>query len=100
MSQKIIHSPTLATIKMVEQTLKNAPEAYTTISELKRLLPKQVNHNTLKTILRYLEEQNRIGIGIEGILHIPKLTLKQKESLWEWTPEGFRKYQPKTHKKQ
>lgn len=99
MSQKVIHSPRLSTIRMVEETLKNAPKVYTTLAELKRLLPKQVNHNTLKEIINYLQEENKITIGIEGILWIPPLTEKQKKDLWEWTSQGFRKYKPKTDKK-
>jgi hypothetical protein len=45
------HSPTLHTIQMVEHTLQNYPNSVITIPELKRALPKQVNHNTLMTIL-------------------------------------------------
>ena len=70
MSQRTVHSPTLATIKMVEETLKNAPDTYTTMAQLKRLLPRQVNHNTLKEIISYLQEENKITLGVEGILWI------------------------------
>ena len=51
--QKIEHTPTLNTILMVEEALKNTNESVT-IAELKRKLPRQVNHNTLKVILEYL----------------------------------------------
>ncbi|NYZ78133.1 hypothetical protein H0N96_01905 [Candidatus Micrarchaeota archaeon] len=64
------HSPTLNTVLMVEETLKNAEESAITVAELKRRLPKQVNHNTLKLILAYLEESNKIAISLKGITWI------------------------------
>jgi len=70
MIQKLEHAPTLNTVIMVENTLKNMDESITTIAELKRKLPKQVNHNTLKLILEYLEESNKIAVSIKGITWI------------------------------
>lgn len=64
------HSPTLNTVLMVENTLKNMNESVITIAELKRKLPKQINHNTLKIILEYLEESNKIAVSIRGITWI------------------------------
>jgi len=62
---------------MVEKTLKGMDESVVTVAELKRKLPKQVNHNTLKVILEYLEESNKIAVSIRGITWIhntnPKL---------------------------
>lgn len=72
-TQKIVKekfSPTLNTIKMVEKALKEMPDSVIKISELKRLLPKQINHNTLKNILEYLQESNKIFIGVKGITWI------------------------------
>jgi hypothetical protein len=63
-------SPTLNTIKMVENTLQEMDESVTSVAELKRHLPRQVNHTTLKTILEYLEESNKIAISIKGITWI------------------------------
>jgi hypothetical protein len=63
-------SPTLNTILMVEDTIKNSPNSVMTIPELKRALPKQVNHNTLMTILDYLEQSNKIVVGLRGITWI------------------------------
>ncbi len=63
-------APTLDTIRMVEQALQNAPNSVTTVPQLKRLLPRQVNHNTLKTILEYLEKSGKIYVGIKGIAWI------------------------------
>lgn len=62
--------PTLNTIKMVENTLQNMDESVVSLAELKRYLPRQVNHNTLKTILEYLEESNKIAVSIRGITWI------------------------------
>ena len=64
---KLQHSPTLNTVIMVENTLKNMSESITTIAQLKTKLPKQINHNTLKIILEYLEESNKIAVSIRGI---------------------------------
>ena len=68
--QKLEHAPTLNTVLMVENTLKNAEGSVITIAELKRKLPKQINHNTLKIILEYLEESNKIAVSIKGITWI------------------------------
>jgi len=59
--QKLEHAPTLNTIIMVENTLKNMNESAVKISKLKTRLPKQVNHNTLMIILDYLEKSNKIA---------------------------------------
>ncbi len=64
------HSPTLNTVLMVEETLKNMNESVTKISELKKKLPKQVNHNTLKVILEYLELSNKILVTMKGVTWI------------------------------
>ena len=55
---------------MVENTLKNIDESVVTVAELKRKLPKQVNHNTLKVILEYLEDSNKIAVTMKGITWI------------------------------
>ena len=68
--QKLKHAPTLNTIIMVENTLKNMEKSVITIAELKRNLPKQVNHNTLRVILEYLEESNKIAVTLKGITWI------------------------------
>ena len=68
--QKLEHSPTLNTVLMVEEVLKNMQESIISIAELKRHLPKQINHNTLKTILIYLEQSNKIAVTMKGITWI------------------------------
>ncbi len=65
--QILEHSPTLNTVLMVEEVLKNMNESVITIAELKRKLPKQVNHNTLMIILDYLEKSNKIAVSLKGI---------------------------------
>lgn len=66
----IKHYPTLNTVLMVEKILKEMNESVITIAQLKKRLPKQVNHNTLKTILEYLEESNKIAVSLKGITWI------------------------------
>ncbi len=68
-SQRIEHSPTLNTVLMVEQVLKNAKEIIS-IAEIKRRLPKQVMHLTLIKILDYLQFSGKIIIGTKGVLWI------------------------------
>ena len=73
------HAPTLNTVIMVEEALQKAKGSTVTVAELKRLLPRQVNHNTLKTILIYLEESNKIVISMKGItwIHNPNPNLRK-----------------------
>jgi exosome complex RNA-binding protein Rrp4 len=73
------HWPTLNTVIMVEKTLREMDESVITIAELKRRLPKQVNHNTLMVILKYLEVSNKILVTLNGItwIHNPNPNLKK-----------------------
>ena len=77
LQKKPLHWPKLNTVIMVEDVLKNMDESAMKIAELKRRLPKQINHLTLMLILKYLEESNKILVGLEGITWIhntnPKL---------------------------
>ncbi|MBI2655328.1 hypothetical protein HYX06_02795 [Candidatus Woesearchaeota archaeon] len=66
--EKLAHSPTLNTILMVEEVLKNGD--LMTLSELKMKLPKKVMHQTLLQILDYLQLSGKIIIGTKGILWI------------------------------
>lgn len=77
--KKLEHSPTLNTVLMVEESLKNMEDSVITIAELKRKLPRQINHNILKLILEYLEESNKIAVTIKGItwIHNPNSNLKK-----------------------
>lgn len=74
--KKILHYPSLRTVLLVEQVLKNAD---VTISreEIKRRLPTQIMHQTLNVILQYFEQRGLILDGHKGVLWIynpsPKL---------------------------
>ena len=67
---KLEHSPTLNTVLMVENTLMNMGKSIFTVADIKKKLPKQVNHSTLMIILSYLEESNKIYVSIKGITWI------------------------------
>ena len=75
------HAPTLNTVIMVENVLKNMDESVITVAELKRKLPKQVNHNTLKIILEYLEASNKIIVTMKGITWIYNPSPKLKQAI-------------------
>ncbi len=79
--QKWEHSPTLNTVIMVEGTLKNMDESVISIADLKKILPKQVNHNTLKIILEYLEESNKIVVSMKGITWIHNSNANLKKAI-------------------
>ena len=64
---KAEHWPTLNTVMMVEDTLTKMNESVISVAELKRKLPRQVNHNTLILILEYLERSNKIAVSLKGI---------------------------------
>ena len=68
--KKPAHWPTLNTVIMVEDTLKKMNESIISIAELKRKLPRQVNHITLMVILEYLERSNKIAVTLKGITWI------------------------------
>ncbi len=61
------HSPNLNTVLMVENVLKKGKKSIVKVAELKKMLPRQVNHNTLIVILQYLEESNKIAVSLKGI---------------------------------
>lgn len=77
--QKLEHAPNLNTVIMVEDTLKDMDESVITVADLKRKLPKQVNHNVLKVILEYLEISNKIIVTMRGItwIHNPNPNLQK-----------------------
>ncbi len=78
MVEKLEHSPTLNTVLMVETTIKNSKNSVITIPEIKRALPRQVNHRTLLVILEYLEESGKIAVTLKGItwIHNPNRNLR------------------------
>lgn len=81
LTQKSAHWPTLNTVIMVEETLKNMNESVITVAELKRRLPRQVNHITLMLILEYLERSNKIAVTLKGITWIHNTNQNLKKAL-------------------
>jgi len=77
------HWPTLNTVIMVEDTLKKIEESCIKIAELKKKLPRQVNHNTLMLILQYLENSNKILVGLKGITWIHNTSPKLRKAITE-----------------
>ena len=80
---KLEHSPTLNTVLMVEEVLKNMDESVITIAELKKRLPRQVNHNILMIILLYLEESNKIAVTLKGITWIHNTSPRLRKAISE-----------------
>ena len=70
LKQKYSPSPTLNTVLMVESTLQKLNDSVVSVAELKRKLPKQVNHYTLMAVLHYLEESDKIAVSLKGITWI------------------------------
>ena len=80
---KLNHSPTLNTVLMVEHTLQNMNESVIKISEIKKHLPKQINHNTLMIILAYLEASNKIAVSLKGITWIHNTNPRLRKAISE-----------------
>lgn len=76
MAKENLHSPTLNTILMVEAVLEDNEGSFLSIPNLKKKLPKQVNHNTLMQILAYLEESNKISVSLKGVTWTHQLNMK------------------------
>jgi len=78
--------PNLSTVLMVEDFLKKNRDMPIKISELKKRLPKQVMHQTLKIILEYLFKSGKIIYGPKGVQWIysePEHLKKMMESALE-----------------
>ena len=75
-------SPTLNTVLMVEETLSKAGELLT-IGQLKRMLPKQVMHQTLMAVIDYLEYSGKIIMHNDKVLWTfkPQSKLKKMQGL-------------------
>ncbi len=79
--QRLKHSPTLNTVLMVETLLKNMKESVIKVAEIKKRLPKKINHNTLKVILEYLEASNKIAVTMKGITWIHNANPNMKKAI-------------------
>lgn len=64
---KTARYPNLNTVLMVEDFLKEHQDMPMKISDIKRQLPKQIMHQTLKIILEYLWRSGKIVYGPRGI---------------------------------
>ena len=65
----ILHYPKLDSILMVEKTIQDS-EDYPTRMELWKSLPKQMQYQTFKLILEYLENSNKIMFQDNKIIWI------------------------------
>lgn len=79
---KCRHSPTLDTIKMVEQVVKENSRKYTK-TQLWRKLPKQTMYQTYKVALDYLIDSNKVALNSHKVT-------------WIYYPELFKKLMEKT----
>ena len=70
--------PFLHTVLMVEDTLMKAGEVLT-VGKLKRMLPKQVMHQTLMAVIDYLEYSGKIVVHDDKLLWTFKLQSKLKK---------------------
>ncbi len=78
---KFEHAPNLKTVIMVEGVLAGTRRSVVSVAELKRMLPKQVNHYTLVAILQYLEASNKIAVSLKGITWIANDNQKLKKAV-------------------
>lgn len=74
------HYPTLRTMLMIEDTLKDSDVAISK-AELMRRLPRKVMDQTMNMALDYLEERNLIVTGRKGILWIYNPSPKMAETI-------------------
>ena len=65
--KRILRYPNLNTVLMVEDFLEKHRDIPIQISELKKMLPKQIMHQTLKIILEYLWRSGKIIYGPRGV---------------------------------
>jgi len=80
-SMELAHAPNLKTVLMVENVLANMKQSVVSVAELKRALPKQVNHNTLMVILEYLDASNKIAVSLRGISWIANDNSRLKKAI-------------------
>jgi len=69
LEMNILHYPKLDSILMVEKAIQEAKD-YPTRMELWRSLPKQMQYQTFKLILDYLERSNKIMFEEDKIIWI------------------------------
>ena len=79
--KRLEHAPNLNTVLMIEHILQNIKESVISIPELKRRLPRQVNHKALMIILQYLEYSNKIAVTLKGITWIHNTNIRLKKAI-------------------
>ncbi len=76
------HAPTLRTVIMVEETIRGlTTTSAASIADIKRSLPKQVNHNALMSVLAYLERTHSIKVTLHGVSWIKKGTVRSEKQV-------------------
>lgn len=78
MLQTIIHSPTLESVLMVEETIKKYSQECGKY-QLWKKLPKKMMYQTYKTILDYLEKSGKIITDKNGCI------------IWTYNPDIIKK---------
>jgi len=74
------HDPTLATIRMVEKTIRKSSN-YPTRKALWQSLPRQVQYQTFKRIIDYLVESHKIILNDREIVWVFPDNAKLKRAL-------------------
>ena len=78
MEQKILHSPTLESVIMVEETIEEYSGECGRY-QLWKKLPKKMMYQTFQVILDYLEQSNKIVMD------------RDEKIVWIWNPRLARK---------
>ena len=65
--QQILRYPNLSTVLMVEDFLKTNRDLPISFATLKKSLPKQIMHQTLKVIIDYLWKSGKLMFGPKGV---------------------------------
>jgi len=82
MEETILHSPTLESVIMVEETIENYSGELGKY-QLWQKLPRKMMYQTFLVILNYLERSNKIVIDNEGKI------------VWIWNPQLVKQLQSK-----
>jgi len=78
MKNSILHSPTLGSVLMVEETIQKYSQEYGKY-QLWKKLPKKMMYQTFLVILDYLENSGKIMIDKDGCI------------IWTWNPKRIKK---------
>ncbi len=81
-SKLILHSPTLETVLMVEETARKYSQECGKY-QLWKKLPRKMMYQTFLLILDYLKKSGKIMIDAEGCI------------IWTWDPEGIEELRKK-----